>query len=196
MIVAALIMGFSMPKGTVASERPDNSTILEASKNVQPDKENDSLVKNDSNNDVVSESLISDSQSENKPDEIEAPDVTGEGVLELADDTKEDEITSKDNQSENKNDSAASTSHIDPMPEDETGFVSLGEAVEIKVISGDSSVSVSRRMLEAGLVESAVEFDAYLCANKYDKFICVGTYDIPKGSDFETMAKIITRRNY
>ncbi|MBR5760425.1 MAG: hypothetical protein IKX87_00200, partial [Lachnospiraceae bacterium] len=83
---------------------------------------------------------------------------------------------------------------INPMPDDETGYVNSGETVLIKVIKGDSSVSVSRRIFEAGLVESAVEFDNYLCENHYDKSISVGEYEIEQGADFETIAKTITRR--
>ena len=83
---------------------------------------------------------------------------------------------------------------INPLPEDETGFTAGDQGVEIVVIRGDSSVSVARRMYEAELVESAVEFDRYLCENGYDKVICVGTYNIPYGLSFEEMARIITRR--
>ena len=81
------------------------------------------------------------------------------------------------------------------MPEGEEGYTDLGELVEIKVIPGDSSVSVARRIYEAGLVESAIELDEFLCQNGYDKSISVGTYEIAKGSDFDTIGKIITRRN-
>ena len=62
------------------------------------------------------------------------------------------------------------------------------------VMRGDSSVRVARHLFEAGMVESAVEFDKYLCQNGYDHSISVGTYEIAYGLDFETMAKIITRR--
>lgn len=86
------------------------------------------------------------------------------------------------------------TGKIDPMPEGESGYTNNEESVEIQIIKGDSSVSVSRRMYEAGLVESAVEFDKYLCSNGYDKSISVGTYEIPYGLDFDEMARIITRR--
>lgn len=83
---------------------------------------------------------------------------------------------------------------INPLPEEETGFVKDENGVSIVVIKGDSSVSVARRLFEAGLVESAVEFDKYLCSNGYDKVISVGEYEVPYDSDFETIAKIITRR--
>jgi len=83
---------------------------------------------------------------------------------------------------------------IDPMPDGENGYTVEGETVELVIIRGDSSVSVSRRMQEAGLIESAAEFDKYLCSNGYDKSISVGTYQISYGLEFEEMAKIISRR--
>lgn len=67
------------------------------------------------------------------------------------------------------------------------------ETVTITVVKGDSSVSVSRDLEEAGLVESAKDFDRYLCNNGYDKRISVGTYEIPYGTSEEEIAKIITR---
>ena len=88
----------------------------------------------------------------------------------------------------------ATPNKINPLPGGETGFTSEGTYVEIIVVKGDSSVSVARRMYEAGLVESAVEFDKYLCSNGYDKVISVGTYNIQYGLTYEEMAKIITRR--
>lgn len=74
-----------------------------------------------------------------------------------------------------------------------TDSTETGETVTITVVRGDSSVSVSRDLEEAGLVESAKDFDRYLCNNGYDKRISVGTYEIPHGSSEEKIAKIITR---
>ena len=83
--------------------------------------------------------------------------------------------------------------HINPLPEGEDGYVAGEETVKITIVRGDSSVSVSRRLFEAGLIESAVEFDQYLCNNGYDKRISVGNYEIPYGLDFEGIAKTIAR---
>lgn len=83
---------------------------------------------------------------------------------------------------------------INPMPEGETGFVSSQDVVTITIVRGDSSVSVARRMYDAGLVESAAEFDKYLCSNGYDKSISVGVYEIEYGLEFDEMARIISRR--
>lgn len=68
------------------------------------------------------------------------------------------------------------------------------EMVEIVIVRGDSSVSVSQKLYNAGLVSSAAEYDRYLCRNKFDYNISVGTYQIPVGSTEEQIAKIITRK--
>ncbi len=65
-------------------------------------------------------------------------------------------------------------------------------SVTITIKSGQSSVAVSKLLAEAGLVESASEFDKYLCSNGYDKKIRTGTYEIPTGADEEEIARIIT----
>ena len=71
------------------------------------------------------------------------------------------------------------------------------EETEHKVLvikSGESSVSVSKSLYEMGLVQSANEYDSYLCKNGFDKVISVGTYEIPADASYEDIAKIITRR--
>lgn len=75
-----------------------------------------------------------------------------------------------------------------------TPVTSNGDSVIITVVSGDSSVSVARRLAEAGLVSSATEYDAYLCAHGYDKKIYVGNHVIPIGATEEEIAIIITSR--
>ncbi len=68
-----------------------------------------------------------------------------------------------------------------------------GSVVTFQVKSGDSSVAVARRAQEAGLVESAEEFDRFLCQNGYDKRISVGSYEIPKNATQKEIADKITK---
>lgn len=75
-----------------------------------------------------------------------------------------------------------------------SGSLENQEKITISVKSGDSSVSVSRILAEAGLVADAEAYDRYLCANGYDKSICVGTYQITVGTSEEDIAKIITKK--
>lgn len=64
--------------------------------------------------------------------------------------------------------------------------------VTFVVKSGESSVAVARRAEEAGLVESAEEFDNYLCRNGYDKRIAIGSYEISTKATEKEIADKIT----
>ena len=66
------------------------------------------------------------------------------------------------------------------------------ESVTITIVRGSSSYTAARLLAEAGMVESAKDYDAYLCRNGYDKKISVGTFVIPAGSTEEEIALIIT----
>lgn len=82
-------------------------------------------------------------------------------------------------------------------PEATPEMTLVPEETEHKVLvikSGESSVSVSKSLYEMGLVQSANEYDSYLCKNGFDKVISVGTYEIPADASYEDIAKIITRR--
>lgn len=70
--------------------------------------------------------------------------------------------------------------------------VTHGDMVEFQVQRGDSSVSVSKRLAQAGLVGDADAFDRFLCQNGYDKRIRIGNYKIEMDSSDEQIAKIIT----
>ena len=67
------------------------------------------------------------------------------------------------------------------------------QIVTFEVYKGDTSVSVSRRAKEAGLVESAADFDVFLCQNGYDKRISIGTYEITVGATEKEIADIVTK---
>ena len=67
------------------------------------------------------------------------------------------------------------------------------ESTSFEIHSGQSSYTVSKALVEAGLVEDALEFDHYLEENGYSKRISPGTYEIPLNSTQEEIAKIITR---
>ena len=66
-----------------------------------------------------------------------------------------------------------------------------GVRVIVTISSGESSESVSRSIVEAGLADDEIEFNKYLCENGYDKRLRVGTYEIPLDADFETVSKYL-----
>ncbi len=62
----------------------------------------------------------------------------------------------------------------------------------ITIGSGDGSYTVSNKLVDVGAIESADDFDTFLCNNGYDKKIRTGTYTIPANASEEQMARIIT----
>ncbi len=68
-----------------------------------------------------------------------------------------------------------------------------GDTITLTINSGETSWSISKTLYDLGMVESASEFDSYLCKNGYDKTIRIGTFEIPKGATYEEIAKLIAR---
>ena len=81
---------------------------------------------------------------------------------------------------------------IEKVEEPATEETKQEETVTITVASGASSVSVAKQIEQAGLVDSAADFDSYLCRNGYDKKIRVGNHVIPKNATEEEIAKALT----
>ncbi len=78
-----------------------------------------------------------------------------------------------------------------PAPEQSSSEESGTVTVTIK--SGSGSRTVCNQLKEAGLIEDAGAFDQYLMDNGYSRRICVGTYEIELGADWEKIAKIISK---
>lgn len=66
------------------------------------------------------------------------------------------------------------------------------DVVTIRIISGDDSGTVSRKLQTAGLVDNASEYDAYLMQHGYDKRISVGEVEIKHGSSWLEIAEKIS----
>lgn len=84
------------------------------------------------------------------------------------------------------------TTESTPAPEQSSSEESIG-TVTITIQSGSGSRTVCNQLVEAGLIEDAGDFDQYLMDNGYSRRICVGTYEIEMGADWEKIAKIISR---
>lgn len=74
-----------------------------------------------------------------------------------------------------------------------TEIPSKESIIEVEIVKGDSSNSVSRKLEQLGLITDAKSFNSYLCDNGYDRRLNIGTYKIKQGSGQEEIAKIITR---
>lgn len=216
LILAALVLGFSSKerlsdaeiKKRAAELGMTESAILTESANKEKDTES-SVKEAQTSDDKDVTSIATDTGKKEEiavktddtdkvpafiePDKETVPPIVNESD---SDETKEEKESLNKDITEDANEKEEVTPpSINPLPSDEKGFIPGEDGVVITVIRGDSSVSVARRIYEAGLVESAVEFDKYLCDNGYDKVISVGTYNIEYGMDFDEIARVITRKN-
>lgn len=116
-------------------------------------------------------------------------------------DTQDDTVADGDIESGAQSDTEMAGGSIQDTQSDagmtETGaqetLTTAQEFPKVIIISnGESSYTVSKRLAEIGAVESASDFDTYLCEHGYDKKIRAGTYTIPVGATNEQMAKIVT----
>lgn len=110
-------------------------------------------------------------------------------------DTTEDSVQSTQSDTDATEDSKQDTQSDADMTEtgEQETSGTTSEFPKVLIISnGDSSYTVSKRLAEIGAVESASDFDTYLCEHGYDKKIRAGTYTIPVGATDEQMAKIVT----
>lgn len=70
-----------------------------------------------------------------------------------------------------------------------------GETIEIVIESGDDSGTVSRKLHNAGIIENASEFDAFLMQHGYDKKISTGKKVIGVNDTWQEIADKISRRS-
>ena len=70
-----------------------------------------------------------------------------------------------------------------------------GSTATITVRSGYGSERIAQLCKDAGLVESAADFDDFLVKNGYSTSLRVGTFHIPIGSNYTEIAKILSGRN-
>lgn len=65
----------------------------------------------------------------------------------------------------------------------------------LQINRGEDSAVIARKLQSAGVIDSASDFDSYLCANGYDRKLSTGTYMIAAGTEYSVIAEIITSGN-
>jgi cell division protein YceG involved in septum cleavage len=77
---------------------------------------------------------------------------------------------------------------------DAKDVVELPETIDITVAGGDDSGKVSRKLYNAGIIDNASEFDAFLMQHGYDKKITVGTKTINITDTWQEIAEKLTHK--
>lgn len=67
------------------------------------------------------------------------------------------------------------------------------ELLSITVEKGMGSQNVSQLLKKEGIIENADAFDRYLKENGLADKLQIGTFRIPKGTDFETIGNLLTK---
>lgn len=154
-----------------ASDKEDINSIIVSDSN----KEDDTSTASDDSQKGNSSVASDDSRKETNSSNVSDDSKKGNDSADVKDDSDKD--------SDSVNVADASNDKSD------TNASATGETVKVEVKSGMSSESVASAVMKAGLVDSDTEFNKYLCENGYDKRLRVGSFEIPKGSDFETISK-------
>ncbi len=157
---------------------------------------------------AASETVSSEAaDTDTPPEDTDTADTSGEVNTEDTADTQEtdaagkalegqqttditSDVTGEDkNKSELLADAAETENETESQPvKTDSGFVS------ITVSGGMSSTAVARALQSAGAVDSAAEFDSYLCRNGYDRKLSTGEFRIPAGSSEEDIAQILMKK--
>lgn len=128
--------------------------------------------------------------------------VKQESVLEHLDkpsDTQSEDINTNEKDT-TEDDTAQVTENHSEEATDETTEATTEEATEpaetivtFTIVSGMNSWNVATMLQDQGVVDAS-EFDGYLEANGYSSRIVTGEYSVAIGTDYETIAKMITGR--
>ena len=149
--------------------------------------------------DVVGEETEPDAQADgvDKSEETTEEETTEEDKpKEVKENTSEPEtVTEEPNAESDSEEKAFEDESEEKVFEDESLDTGALKPYNLTVERGYSSDRVAGILEDAGVIDNAAAFDTYLCSNGYDKRISVGSYQIPVGADYSTVAKLITNSN-
>lgn len=194
-VVTALLMGYSNknraaePKAEVATEETAGDLLA------------------DRNGEATTEEVIEQSTVENVTVETDSAETSEEEISqqgtasELESSTQEAEtITETESVTETETESVQAEETTDKKEQTQSSTeADAGNAlpqttIEINIVRGDDSGTVARKLQNAGIVESATEYDAYLMQHGYDKKIRVGKVEIPVDATWQEIAEYISGR--
>lgn len=136
----------------------------------------DDIMENTQNEEGNIETLKQDAQENNEKKELTEP--SEQSKLPGQSETPEKKEDNKEEKDSNKNITEKKEEKVEKF-------------IVISVNPGNGSELISRKLYDAGLVESAILFNRFLVANEYDKILRSGDHEIPLGATEEEMARIL-----
>ena len=145
---------------------------------------------------ITAESAAQEEVTEESGEEKSNEEESNEEESVMEENSQADVSEGDNTEEEDSEDTQAVTSAQESDPAEqavaETESTDNQQEVTITIVSGDSSYSVAKKLADAGIVLTAESYDAYLCANGYDKKLRTGTFAIPKTASDEQIARIVT----
>lgn len=142
--------------------------------------------------DVVDE--VEKSASEAKKNEEEAKSQEAEASSEKSSAEEEkDEANETVKRTTTETDTSSSEASSSKSSSKSSSTQAGGESVAFSVAAGENSYTVGAHLFRDGLVDDPDAFDSFLESNGYDNRIQNGDFEIPMGSSYEEIAKILTR---
>lgn len=217
-IVTAIIMGITLPRGTKTREMTDDEVIarakelgmIEDSRLVEPLEEEtgeeaaeaspETPVRKDIAVKTEADAGKSDTAAAAPSDQTETPVPVEAATSAASTDVKPkadtNEMTKQDDDvnaalPEQEEEHDTDSEPAEPAGNSGTGSAS-GGTKSVTIVGGDSSYTIAKKLETAGVVSSAADYDTYLCEHGYDKKLRPGTFQIPAGATDEQIARIVT----
>lgn len=146
----------------------------------------------------LAETLVDVGNSEDKDEESTLQNT--EPVVVQSEEIPETVVSSLPDAAEGEQqESKEAVSEVDQNNQDvepqEAGEVIDGQnTVTIEISRGDDSGTVARKLYNAGLVESAAEYDAFLMQHGYDKKLNTGVKLIDANDSWQDIAEKLTKK--
>lgn len=111
-------------------------------------------------------------------------------------DSKESKSDNKDKQEQAKDDQTKADAESEKTQDSDATAAQKQtvEQVEISILPGEYSDTISQKLLDAGLIDDKAAFSKYINDTNVDNLIQPGTFTVPKGASYEEVAKILTTK--
>ena len=189
LFMAALLMGITGNDKVDASANEaeeintqQESDIQDVSEEIKDDFSQESIIKTteESTQEPV---IIRQEQTSSEETFTQTSEEVSEDEETVSQEVSSEEVVSEDLPEEE------TITGLQENSKEEVPEIKSTSPVIIQISSGDDSGTVSRKLKDAGLIDSASDFDAYLMQHGYDKKISVGTVKIEPGATWIEIAE-------
>lgn len=190
MVVTALLMGVSGDKQVSAKGTASVETEQTTEQYSQQVETETVVVLITEEEEIVSSQIQIQEESTNEEETEQNMEIESEPVAESEiENTTDDVQVETEKQTEQESEEEESTEELPKEVKELLEMTKNASSYTLEIVRGDDSGTVSRKLQNAGLIENASEFDAFLMQHGYDKKISIGTVVIPKDASWVEIAE-------